>query len=154
VATPKPPPKAPTNPPAKPRPATPVNPATPVKPSPATKAPPEPAGASVPVVKTTAPPIDLATLRQELKDTKAIGLLSKLTLKNQMDDLLNRFRGYYEGDKKLSMTELRRSYDLLVMKLMSLVQDKDQKLAADIASSREAIWGLLSDPVKFASLKI
>ena len=105
-------------------------------------------------MKTTAPPLDLARLRQELKDTKAIGLLSKMTLKNQMDDLLNRFRGYYQGDKKLSMTELRRSYDLLVMKVMSLVQDKDQKLAAEIASSREAIWGLLSDPVKFASLKI
>ena len=105
-------------------------------------------------MKTTAPPLDLAKLRQELKDTKAIGLLSKLTLKNQMDDLLNRFRGYYQGDKKLSMTELRRSYDLLVMKVMSLVQDKDQKLATEIASSREAIWALLSDPVKFASLKI
>ena len=105
-------------------------------------------------MKTTVPPIDLAKLRQELKDTKAIGLLSKLTLKNQMDDLLNRFRGYHQGYKKLSMTELRRSYDLLVMKLLSLVQDKDQKLATDITSSREAIWGLLSDPVKFASLKI
>jgi hypothetical protein len=148
VETPTPPPKTPTTPATKPQPA------TPVKPSPAAKAPSEPASASTPVVKTTAPPIDLAKLRQELKDTKAIGLLSKLTLKNQMDDLLNRFRGYYQGDKKLSMTELRRSYDLLVIKLLSLVQDKDQKLATDITSSREAIWGLLSDPVKFASLKI
>jgi hypothetical protein len=128
-------------------------PPAPVKPSSTAKAAPEPASAP-PVVKTTAPPLDLAKLRQELKDTKAIGLLSKLTLKNQMDDLLNRFRGYYQGDKKLSMTELRRSYDLLVMKVMSLVQDKDQKLATEIASSREAIWALLSDPVKFASLKI
>lgn len=100
------------------------------------------------------PPLDIAKLRQELKETKAIGLLSKLTLKNQMDDLLDRFRSFYGGDKKFTMTELRRSYDLLVMKLMSLVQDKDQKLASDIASSREAIWGLLSDPRKFASLQL
>ena len=81
-------------------------------------------------------------------------MLSKLTLKNQMDDLLDRFRRYHRGEKASTMTDLRRSYDLLVMKLLSLVQDKDQKLASDIVSSREALWGLLSDPAKFASLKV
>jgi hypothetical protein len=99
-----------------------------------------------------APPLDLNKLRQQLKDTKAIGLMSKITLKNQMDDLLDRFRKYYRGEKTASMADLRRSYDLLVMKVLSMVQDKDQKLASDIVSSREAIWGLLSDPKKFSTL--
>jgi hypothetical protein len=52
------------------------------------------------------------------------------------------------------MTELRRSYNLLLMKVLSLLQNKDQKLASAIVSSREAIWGLLSDPKKFANLEI
>jgi hypothetical protein len=32
--------------------------------------------------------------------------------------------------------------------------DEDQKLASDIWSSREAIWDLLADPQKFATLQL
>ena len=51
------------------------------------------------------------------------------------------------------MAELRQSYDLLIMKVLSLLQDDDQRLASAIVASREAIWGLLSDQNKFATLK-
>ena len=40
------------------------------------------------------------------------------SLKNQVDDLLDQFRDYYKGKAKLTMTELRRSYDLLMMKVL------------------------------------
>jgi hypothetical protein len=36
-------------------------------------------------------------LEQRLKSTNAIGVLTKLTLKNQVDDLLDKFRAYYQG---------------------------------------------------------
>jgi hypothetical protein len=101
-----------------------------------------------------AAPLDLNRLKEGLKATKAIGFFSKLTLKNQMDDLLDRIRRYHHGERGPTVTDLRRSYELLVMKVLSLVQDEDQKLAADIVSSREAIWGLLADPNKFATLDI
>ena len=52
------------------------------------------------------------------------------------------------------MMDLRRSYNLLMMKVLSLLQDDDQKLASAIVSSREAIWGLLADPKTFATLQI
>jgi len=65
---------------------------------------------------------------------------------------MKRFREHYEGKTPPTMTDLRGSYDLLIMKVLSLVQDKDQKLASDIVSSREAIWGLLSDKITFATL--
>ena len=97
--------------------------------------------------------LDLEALKQQLKDTRAIGFFSKITLKNQVDDLLDDFGDYYEGDKKLTIARLRRSYDLLVMKVLSLLQDEDPKLAAAIVSSREAIWDVLADPKKFATLK-
>jgi len=51
------------------------------------------------------------------------------------------------------MKDLRRSYDLLLMKVLSLLQDEDQKLARAIVASREAIWDLLADPKKFATLQ-
>ena len=98
--------------------------------------------------------LDLETLKEQLKGTKAIGVFTKLTLKNQVDDLLDRFRDHYAGKNKATMTELRRSYDLLMMKVLSLIQDKDQKLATDIVASREAIWGLLADKEKFAALDV
>ena len=99
------------------------------------------------------PTLDLNALKAQLKATKAIGFFTKISLKNQVDDLMDQFREYYQGKAKLTMTELRRSYDLLMMKVLSLLQDKDQKLASAIVSSREAIWGLLSDPKKFANLE-
>ena len=109
--------------------------------------------------KPSAPPstavaLDLNGLKTQLKETKAIGLFTKIALKNQVDDLLDQFRKYYQGKSKSDMTELRRSYNLLLLKVLSLLQNKDEKLASAIVSSREAIWDLLSDPKKFANLQI
>ncbi|MEX0881076.1 MAG: hypothetical protein WD451_15290 [Thermoanaerobaculia bacterium] len=79
--------------------------------------------------------------------------MTKITLKNQVDDLLARFREHYQGKAIPTMKDLRRSYDLLMMKVLSLLQDEDQQLASAIVASREAIWGLLADPVKFETLQ-
>lgn len=99
------------------------------------------------------PELDLKALKDQLRETKAIGFMTKITLKNQVDDLLDRFREYYQGKATLTMKDLRRSYDLLMMKVLSLLQDEDQQLATAIVASREAIWGLLADPVKFETLQ-
>ena len=40
-----------------------------------------------------------------------------------------------------------------MMKVLSLLQDGDQKLASAVVSSREAIWALLADEKKFAALQ-
>ena len=128
---------------------------------PAAKAPPKTAPPAPPVAKKeptppdTAkpqePPLDLASLEKRLKDTSAIGLMTKLTLKNQVDDLLNQFRAFYAGKLKTTLAELRRPYDLLILKVLSLLQDKDPSLASALAASREAIWAILSDQAKFAA---
>jgi hypothetical protein len=97
------------------------------------------------------PPLDLTSLETRLKETKAIGVMTKIALKNQVDDLLNQFRAFYAGKLETTLAKLRRAYDLLVLKVLSLLQDSDPSLAAAIVASREAIWGILSDPVKFAN---
>jgi len=99
-----------------------------------------------------APPLDLASLENRLKDTKAIGLFTKIALKNQVDDLLNQFRAYYQGSVKTTLAQLRQRYDLLLLKVLSLLQDSDQALATAIGSSREALWGILADRQKFATI--
>lgn len=98
------------------------------------------------------PPLDMTSLEKRLRDTSAIGVFTKLTLKNQVDALLNQFRAYYQGQAKTTLAALRQPYDQLLLKLLSLLQDSDPSLANAIAASREAIWGILSDPVKFSSL--
>ena len=98
------------------------------------------------------PPLDLKSLEQRLKETNAIGVLTKLSLKNQVDDLLEQFREYYQGRLKTTLAELRRPYELLLMKALSLLQDGDPALAKAIYASREAIWAVLSDRDKFSKL--
>jgi hypothetical protein len=100
-----------------------------------------------------APAMDLAELERRLRDTRAIGVFTKLSLKNQVDDLLAAFRSLYRGPTKRAPPELRERYDLLLLKVLTLLQDGDPQLAAAISSSREAIWGILADPDKFAKLQ-
>jgi hypothetical protein len=97
-------------------------------------------------------PLDLTALKEQLKATKAIGVFTKISLKNQVDDLMQQFRDYYQGKSTRTLKQLRQSYDLLLMKVLSLLQDSDQGLASKIVASREAIWGLLSDKNKFDAL--
>jgi hypothetical protein len=105
--------------------------------------------------RTSAPPtptLDLASLEARLKDTRAIGLFTKLSLKNQVDDLLGQLRAFHAKRTTTSLGELRQRYDLLLLKVLSLLQDGDPSLATAISSSRDAIWGILADPQKFAKL--
>ena len=98
------------------------------------------------------PPLDLAMLEKRLRETGAIGVFTKITLKDQIDDLLDQFRAHYQGRTKTSLGELRQKYDMLLLKLLSLLQDGDPSLARVIVASREAIWGILADPDRFATL--
>lgn len=98
------------------------------------------------------PPLDLKALEQRLKDTDAIGVFTKLTLKNQVDDLLDQFRAYYQGRAKTTLMQLRKPYEQLIIKVQSLLAEGDPSLAKAIMASREAIWNILSDPAKFAKL--
>jgi hypothetical protein len=102
--------------------------------------------------QSTSPPLDLPSLEKRLRETKAIGMFTKITLKNQVDDLVNQFREYHGGRGKATLNELRQRYDMLVLKLLSLLQDSDATLAHTIVASREAIWSILTDPAKLSSI--
>ena len=98
------------------------------------------------------PPLALAALEQRLRDTDAIGVFTKITLKNQVDDLLHRFKAHYEGGGNATLAQLRQIYDQLLQKAHGLLKDGDPALAGAIMNSREAMWSVLTDPVRFAKL--
>lgn len=110
--------------------------------------------ASTPEKQQALPPLDLVSLENRLKETSAIGLFSKIALKNQVDDLLDQFRAYYQGNVKTTLAQLRQRYDVLLLKVLSLLQDDDQSLATAIGASHEAIWGVLADRQKFATIQL
>jgi hypothetical protein len=60
----------------------------------------------------------------------------------------------YRGPTKAPTAELRERYDLLLLKVVTLLQDNDPPLATAISSSREALWAILSDPEKFANIQL
>jgi hypothetical protein len=98
----------------------------------------------------TGPHLDLKGLEQRLKDTAAIGVFTKLALKNSVDDLLGKFRAFHGGQQPPTLADLRPNYELLIMKVQSLIQKDDPTLADDVARSREVIWSVLADKSKFA----
>ena len=42
-----------------------------------------------------------------------------------MDDLLEKFRAYHKRQAPMTLVELRQSYDMLMLKTLSLLQDAD-----------------------------
>ena len=132
--------------------AAPVKAPTNVIPAPVVAEQPRKTEAPPTVAKTLEPPLDLAALKARLRETDAIGMFTKLSLKNQVDDLLDQFRAYYQGRIKTTLAELRRPYELLLMKVLAVLQDGDPALAHAINASREAIWGILADRDTFAKV--
>jgi len=124
-------------------PPTPVASASPTRPAPA----PAPAAAPMPPA-----PLDLDALKERLRETTAIGLMAKIDLRRQVDALVERFRAHH-GGKPSAIDALRQSFNALVQKVLTLIREGDPALAAMLASSREAIWAVLEDPVKFNAVK-
>jgi hypothetical protein len=119
---------------------------------PATARPPPPPPPPAPAAKPATPPLDLSSLEARLRETRAIGTFTKLAIKNEVDDLLDKFRAYYEGRQRTTLAELRQPYETLIMKVLSLLQDGDPSLARAIAESREALWAILSDKSRFTKI--
>jgi len=95
--------------------------------------------------------LDLAALEHRLRATRALGPFTKLALKNDIDDLVAQMRDFHTQGRG-DLRRLRERFELLLMKLLSLLQDRERDLADEIARSRDALWALLVDPRAFARL--
>ena len=117
-------------------------------PAPAESPPPE---AAPPAAPPAEPAISLAELGARIKQTPALGTFSKLSLKNDLDDLVDGLRGYHDR-KEGDLEALHQRYEALVLKLMALLEEDEPELALALSRSRERIWNRLVDPVEFAKL--
>jgi type IV secretory pathway VirB10-like protein len=104
--------------------------------APGTQARPEPE----PAPGTAREPLDLDGLAQRLQQSHAIGVFTKLKLKNEFDDLLEDLRALREGRSGATLADLRERYDLLLMKVIALLDGRDTELSHDLLASRDEIW--------------
>ncbi len=96
--------------------------------------------------------LSLARLESGLRETKSIGIFTKLSIKGDATDLAEDLLAYHDGKSEPTLAELRVQYDLLVNKILLLTQDEDPPLAEEIVSVREALWVVLADPNQLRAL--
>lgn len=94
----------------------------------------------------------LDKLYEDLENTKAIGIFTKLSIKNNATRLQESFGAYHKGERPPDLEDLRHRYNLMVQEMMVLVQDKDPELAREIQDTKQLLWSILSDPEKYESI--
>jgi hypothetical protein len=124
----------------------------PIAPAPVAAGVPASVPTPTPAPSTPKPQLDFKAMEQRLRDTSAIGVFTKLSIKNQVDDLLTAFRGYHAGRTPPTLDDLHQRYDGLLLKVVTLVQNDDANLAASISASRSAIWEILSNRESFQAI--
>ncbi len=98
------------------------------------------------------PALDLVSLISRIRQSNALGFFTKLALKNAIDDLLAEIDGFHTNGMNGPIQLLREHYNLLLFKLLALLEEDDPALFRDIAASGEALWATLSNPITFKRL--
>ena len=93
--------------------------------------------------------MDLSALERRLVKTRAVGIFTKLTLKQHADSFTEAMQDFHEGNRSASLAELRQRYNILIQEVVVVVQKKDPELARDISAAREVVWLQLVDKSNF-----
>jgi hypothetical protein len=96
--------------------------------------------------------IDLEMLAGALRGSNAVGILEKLRLKRRIDDLLGQFMDYHNGHRDYSLQQLEEQYNVLLMRIASHVQHKDQILHQQLCNAWLLIWMDLEDSGRFMEM--
>ena len=89
--------------------------------------------------------INFESLEKQVRETKAIGTIAKLKLSNDINKLLAELKAYHAGTSHLTLEQHREQYDLLYMKIVSLVQENDPELYHQLCNAWDPIWAELQD---------
>jgi hypothetical protein len=93
--------------------------------------------------------VSLDGLRSSLRQTDAIGFTTKLSLKHELDSLLDSFAAYHRGRGEETLVQLRERFADLLSSTLSLLRDDDPQLFQTLWDAQGELWRLVSDPAKF-----
>ena len=95
--------------------------------------------------------LNLKSLELRLRKTDSVGLFTKLALKAEFDGLLEDFSLHHLGRSDDSIEALMARFARLMGRTLKLVRKGDPVLFRTLASSRDALRTVFSDPAKFAA---
>jgi hypothetical protein len=72
--------------------------------------------------------VNLDSLRSSLRETDAIGFVTKLSLKHQLDSLLESFGDYHRGQGDQTLPSLHQQFAELLDSTLSVLRDEDPQL--------------------------
>lgn len=98
--------------------------------------------------------INLEGLEVGLRDTNAIGLFKKLSLKRDLDRLIVNFQAFHGGAEEANIEKLESSFEKLVNNTLSLLHAKDPDLHQRVSAARSQLWFRLRDPDTFQAMVV
>jgi hypothetical protein len=93
--------------------------------------------------------VNLDGLRSSLRETDAIGFTTKLSLKHNLDSLLDSFGDYHDGRGDQTLLSLRERFSKLLASTLSSLREADPQLFTKLRNARGDLWLIVSDPMRF-----
>lgn len=97
---------------------------------------------------------NLESLEDGLRETDAIGLGEKLTLKRDFDRLVDKLHAFHQGTEDDGIDKLESSFHQLVNNALSLLRAEDPDLHQRISAGRSGIWAVLRDRETFLAMVV
>jgi hypothetical protein len=91
------------------------------------------------VQQVQAKPFSMDELIERLKQSDAIGFLTKLALRSDALDLVDMVKAYKRHTAPYSLSQLHARFNGLLLKVLALLND-DPHLSRDISMARDEIW--------------
>ena len=104
--------------------------------------------------KATLEVLDMDELEASLRRTDAIDLFTKIKLKFRLESLLGAFYRLHHGAVGPDSADLSARFDALMDQTLALLRDGDRPLFRKLTASRQALWQVMIDPVKFAAAEL
>ena len=89
--------------------------------------------------------VDFEVLEQRIRKTSALGGLTKLSLSGDIKKMVADLKKYHAGNNPHTLEQIREQYDLLYMKVVSKVQDKDPELFNQLCNAWDPLWVAMQD---------
>jgi len=97
--------------------------------------------------------VDLEMLTAALRETKAIGKITKIRLGSDIKKVLSRLESWHDNKSKFTLDQLEEQYNLLLMKIAILIHDDDLFLHQQLCNAWAGIWLDLKDPDRFRQMR-
>ncbi len=95
---------------------------------------------------------DLGALETKIRDTDAIGLFSKISLRYEIWSLIDEMARLHEGKSTVRLDKQKQNFERLIDSAVVMLRQGDISLAEEVEGSRDAFWQILKSPEKLFAM--